>query len=135
MTHRFPKTCLEGKFSIEYLLWLVLSKGSVESSDFSEEKSFTDFREFAQKISRFSDLPSDDSTRPIRLIIRSNHQIIFDQLVQYPKGTPQNPLSSREHFAKYHQLTQGKLDAIYWQLMEKTLLKLSEFFEKITLLD
>ncbi|MCO4636961.1 hypothetical protein Si034_01911 [Streptococcus infantarius subsp. infantarius] len=132
LSHRFPKIKFEGKFSIEYILWLTLKKGSIDLTDFTEEKTSDDFLNFARKVVRYNDLESSNTTRPVRLVIRGSDKIIFDQLEQYPKGSPDNPLSPKELYLKFQKLTEGSLDDLYNDIMTDKISDTSEIFEKLS---
>lgn len=96
LTQTTPKTGVEGKFSIEYILWLVLTKGDISNADFLKRPIDSRFEEATAKISRVHDLPtSTTNKRPIKLeIIRSDHSDFFT--VEDPQGSPENPLSEHE---------------------------------------
>ncbi len=130
LSYRFPKTKLEGKFSIEYILWLVLSRGVVKDSDFEEVKPESDFYRFAKKIIRFNDLPAQPSERPTRLVIRTKDGIIFDETVKHPKGSPLNPLSEEEHFEKFQSLTKGAFEKSYHLIRAMSIQTINELMDE-----
>ena len=132
LTYRYPNIKLEGKFSIEYILWLTLEKGSIDLTDFTEEETSDDFLNFARKVVRHHDLESDNTTRPVRLVIREAEKIKFDQLEQHPKGSPNNPLSPKELYLKFKRLTEGHLDEFYRYVMTDEITNTSEIFERLS---
>lgn len=96
LTQTAPQTGIEGKFSIEYILWLVLTKGDISNADFLNRPVDNRFEEADKKISRIHDLAvSNISKRPIKLeIVRQGHSEFFT--VEDPKGSPENPLNEHE---------------------------------------
>lgn len=96
LKYKHPQTGGEGKFSPEYIVWLMLNKGAVSDNDFTEDIP-KDFQAASVFFVRFNDLmTSDPSARPTRLVIKTKDGQTFNQLVEHPKGSPQNPLSLQD---------------------------------------
>ena len=124
LTHRSPQNGIEGKFSIEYITWLGLTKGKVDYSDFSENTVDQAFHQFRNRITRKNDLKASSEKRPICLDIITKEET-YSFLVEDPKGSPANPLSEDDIFEKAFQLSNGKLDVLF-KIKERETLTLSE---------
>ena len=124
LTHRSPQNGIEGKFSIEYITWLGLTKGKVDYSDFSENTVDQAFHQFRNRITRKNDLKASSEKRPICLEIITKKET-YSFLVEDPKGSPANPLSEDDIFEKAFQLSNGKLDVLF-KIKERETLTLSE---------
>ncbi len=100
LTQKHPTTGKAGKFSAEYITWLVLSKGEVTDADFKQQVLSEKFYLDMPKINRYHDLPeSNRANRPVRLIITTDQQkLTFD--VDNPHGSPQSPLRDDELLRK-----------------------------------
>jgi 2-methylcitrate dehydratase PrpD len=91
-----PQSGMAGKFSIEYIVWLVLNRGDVENSDFFNRPVDERFTESVGKIKRVHDLQvSDRNKRPIEIeIVQGNEHQFFK--VEIPHGSPEDPLTDHE---------------------------------------
>lgn len=131
LTHQQPKTKLEGKFSIEYLLWLALSEGRVKTADFTEEAIPAAFLAFSKKIQRHHDLKASQTERPARLrLIAKNGHIIFNQIQRQAKGSPDNPYDLEELRLKFERLTQGQEKIVYQEVMGAANQQMKSILEK-----
>lgn len=124
LTHRSPQNGIEGKFSIEYITWLGLTKGKVDYSDFSEKTVDQAFHQFRNLIIRKNDLKASAEKRPICLEIITKKDT-YSFLVEDPKGSPANPLLEDDIFEKASQLSHGKLDVLF-KIKERETLTLGE---------
>ncbi|MGT2907078.1 MmgE/PrpD family protein [Streptococcus dentiloxodontae] len=115
LSHHSPKTGLEGKFSIEYIVWLGLKQGNVHLHNFSEKAVPEEFKDFLPKVTRKSDLETERSKRPVLLEIKTKNKT-QSFLIEDPKGSPDNPLSEQEIISKAHDLSKGHLDELLVQL-------------------
>lgn len=96
LTQTHPKMRLDGKFSIEYIIWQVLTKGDVHATDFANISLTSEEQEQLTRIVRQHDLPIGSPTqRPVslELIIKSKVSR-FD--VKVPHGSPEDPLTDEE---------------------------------------
>ncbi|MCH4169207.1 MAG: MmgE/PrpD family protein [Streptococcaceae bacterium] len=92
-----PKTGIEGKFSIEYILWQVLSFGKIKNELFSSEDVSKQFITDLPKIKRYYDLPKQAQTsRSVKLSVLTDNDESISVNVAVPKGAPENPLSIEE---------------------------------------
>ncbi|MBS7578095.1 MULTISPECIES: MmgE/PrpD family protein [unclassified Enterococcus] len=105
-----PKNGIEGKFSIEYIIWQVLSFGEVKNEFFSPAEVPRQFIIDLPKIKRYYDLPRQKKTsRFVKLSVITNNDLAQSMSVKIPKGAPENPLSIEEIINKLkgHPLQQS----------------------------
>lgn len=120
LNQRRPKTGQQGKFSIEYIVWQVLTFGDVDDTLFGPAPVTDDFYTQVIKIKHENDLPkAEKSARPtVITAIQQNRHYIAE--VQTPKGTPLNPLTLTEictklvhsHAEQISKLIMGKQGTI-----------------------
>jgi 2-methylcitrate dehydratase PrpD len=103
--YRIPETGLQGKFSMPYILARALIDGRLTPDTFSDtaarDRAVLGLAERVH-MEGSSELDHDASgKRPARVSIRlKNGQILFRQ-VDYPKGSPEAPLTADELRAKF----------------------------------
>jgi 2-methylcitrate dehydratase PrpD len=114
ISERFPRTGLEGKFSLEYCLALALLKKRVEVDDFSDD-TLTDsqFDALMKKIvvGTDSSLLSAGgwSYGATRVVVNLEGGGVFSRTVENPKGSIQKPLDEKELYEKYRKLASRAL--------------------------
>jgi 2-methylcitrate dehydratase PrpD len=99
-----PRSGLEGKFSMGYLLARALINGKVSLDDFSDAAvRESPMLEFAKKVKMElnTDLADSSEARPSRVTVRLKDGKTISRYVEYAKGGPQAPLSSGELRAKF----------------------------------
>jgi len=100
-----PFTSMAAQFSIPYVVCVALLKGSLGIEAFSE-RSIKDKKvlEFAQKVRTIVDpdvAPYFPASEPSKVTVRLRNGNSYSKTIIYSKGTPNNPMSSRELEAKF----------------------------------
>lgn len=107
---RAPKTGEEGRFSIEYIVWLALAGQSLERHAFAPTPIPEKTRVKLTKVWRNYDDPewrASEHAQPkgrytaVKVTTKSGQT--FSTIVDQPKGSPANPLSQLEHQIKLSQ--------------------------------
>ncbi|GAF39759.1 hypothetical protein FC83_GL001329 [Agrilactobacillus composti DSM 18527 = JCM 14202] len=96
-----PQNGQEGKFSIEYVVWLTLNYGVLPTTAFHKGPVPTDFIKDLPKFSRnpMREIP-DPTTRPTALTVLTTTGKTLTVRVANPLGSPNNPLSQQDLLAK-----------------------------------
>lgn len=128
LTNRMPKTGTEGKFSAEYIIWLALSKGKADRSDFDRNSVTESFTHFQKKVKRLNDLKAIPSQRPavLELVLSNQTRELFK--VDNPKGSPGNPFTEDDLKAKF--LASG-LNKRQWELLDDDDLTVESFLNHL----
>jgi 2-methylcitrate dehydratase PrpD len=100
-----PFTSMAAQFSIPYVVCVALLKGSLGIEAFSE-RGIKDKKvlEFAQKVRTIVDpdvAPYFPVSEPSKVTVRLRNGNSYSKTIIYSKGTPNNPMSSRELEAKF----------------------------------
>ncbi len=104
-----PETGEQGRFSIEYIVWLNLMGIPCSLERFSPEKLPEDIKESLKKINRITLKP--DAERPYtRVRVMKADGTEDEEKVSDPKGSPGNPLSFAEEESKLALAMPGKED-------------------------
>lgn len=112
LIYRIPETGQQGKFSPEYIIWQVFTHGDVYQKDFDDNPIDEEFKLASDKFERKNDLPQTDvNARPVILEYVSNTHNEKIR-VDYPKGSPNNPLTSNELFNKLESSFTTKAKAL-----------------------
>jgi 2-methylcitrate dehydratase PrpD len=125
LIHRTPATGEEGRFSIEYIVWLALTGKPLTFSSFSSQPISSEWREGMKKVSREYDAavtPSESALPKGRFTIVKVKTIkgdLFSKRIDTPKGCPRNPLTEDElksklfHAVKDEEWTRKWIQRIY----------------------
>src|SRR5262249_1753775 len=111
LVYRVPKTGLEGKFSMPYLLARALVDGNVTLETFTDEAVHNP--EVLQLLDRVEmkvnpALQSGaDGSRPATVTIKLKDGRSQAQEQKFPKGSPQVPMTQDELVAKFRTCTRG----------------------------
>jgi len=112
-----PETSLQALLSIQYCVATALVKGTVSLDDFWSQNGLHNFevRELMNKIEMFADpaftkISQEKRTHPIELQIVTKGSQIFKHRVDYPLGSPNNPLSKTDLTDKFKGLTSPALN-------------------------
>jgi len=111
LSYRVPRTGLEGKFSMPYLIARALSDGNITLETFTDEavrdpKVLQLLERVDMKVD--SALQSGaDGSRPGRVTIKLKNGQTHTLLQQFPKGSPQLPMTSAEMLAKFRGCVRG----------------------------
>ena len=104
LVFRVPRTGLEGKFCINYLLARAMINGKVSLDHFTDTAVREQpILEFAKKVQmEFNPALADSSEgRPSKVEVRLKNGKTLSRYVEYAKGGPQAPLSKDELRAKF----------------------------------
>lgn len=89
-----PTTGREGQFSIEYIVYQVLTYGAVQDELFKLEAIDQSVRDYMNRIERVYDLPKVSQTERItKVTVTLKNGETFTETVNNPKGSPNNPLT------------------------------------------
>ena len=111
LTYRVPRVGLEGKFSMPYLIARALMDGNVTLETFTNEavrnpQALQLLERVEMKVDPNLQSGSDGS-RPGRVTIKLRGGQTYALLQQFPKGSPQVPMTSAELLAKFRGCTRG----------------------------
>lgn len=121
LKYRFPKTGKQGKFSIEYIVWQILMKGTVDDGQFDDRPVPTEFTNAAAKFNRVNDLPmGDQAKRETEITVDMNDGRHLTSYVDSPLGSPGQPLSN-------NQLVQKLVNSMDEQLAQQILKVMSHW--------
>jgi 2-methylcitrate dehydratase PrpD len=101
LSHHQPKTGLEGKFSMEFCLAVVLLLGKAGLGEFVDSVvNRSDVQHLITRI-KFSVDPDleESGSRPLKIRMKSGK--IFSGMTTYAKGSPQNPMSFEQVVDKF----------------------------------
>ncbi len=115
LNQRHPGTGQQGKFSIEYIVWQVLTFGDVDDTLFKPTPVAEDFRKQATKIKRQNDLPCAEKVFRPTVITAEQLKKKYVATVQAAKGTPNNPLTLKEIRTKFIYLDAERISNIIAQ--------------------
>lgn len=110
-----PSTYLKAQMSLPYTLAVTLLDGELFLDQYSPEK-MADQRVlgFAQKVKIISDEEMDRLQNagkwPSRVEVVTTSGNSYEVFMEYPKGSPQNPLTDAELQKKFARLSEGLLD-------------------------
>ena len=89
-----PSTGREGQFSIEYIVYQVLAYGAVQDELFKIDTIDQSVRDYMSRIERVYDLPKVSQTERItKVTVTLKNGDTFTEMVNNPKGSPNNPLT------------------------------------------
>jgi 2-methylcitrate dehydratase PrpD len=111
LSYRVPRVGLEGKFSMPYLIARALIDGNITLETFTDD-AVRD-QKVLQLLERV-DMSADpklqsgaDGSRPGRVTIKLKSGQAHTLLQQFPKGSPQVPMTSAELLAKFRGCVRG----------------------------
>ncbi len=111
LVYRVPKTSLEGKFSMPYLIARALIDGNVSLDTFSDEAVRNEVaRQLLQRVDMTVDSrlqAGSDGSRPASVSIRLKNGQTLAATEKFPKGSPQLPMTSEELVAKFRACARG----------------------------
>ncbi|MEQ1946634.1 MAG: MmgE/PrpD family protein [Bryobacteraceae bacterium] len=108
-----PKTPFQARFSLNYCIAAGLLEGRVGLEQFSADRFGPDgvrMPQLASLMSRIRIKVSDDITAaypaawPVRMIVKYEDGTVVKGAADYPKGNPENPVSTKELEAKFTAL-------------------------------
>ena len=89
-----PTTGREGQFSIEYIVYQVLAYGAVQDELFKIDSIDQSVQDYMSRIERVYDLPKVSQTERItKVTVTLKNGETFTEMVNNPKGSPNNPLT------------------------------------------
>ena len=89
-----PTTGREGQFSIEYVVYQVLAYGAVQDELFKIDSIDQSVRDYMSRIERVYDVPKVSQTERItKVTVTLKNGETFTEMVNNPKGSPNNPLN------------------------------------------
>ena len=92
-----PTTGREGQFSIEYIVYQVLTYGAVQDELFKIDTIDQSVRDYMSRIERVYDLPKvSQSERITKVTVTLKNGETFTETVNNPKGSPKNPLTMED---------------------------------------
>lgn len=92
-----PTTGREGQFSIEYIVYQVLTYGAVQDALFKIDTIDQSVRDYMSRIERVYDLPKvSQSERITKVTVTLKNGDTFTETVNNPKGSPNNPLTMED---------------------------------------
>jgi len=108
--HHNPRTGLEGKFSLEYVLARTLLDGLPKISDFTDERvNEARVTELMGKIEWRSFVPDAGTFGAPEFVIKLDDGAHFHARVESPRGDPENPVSDEILIAKYEDCARSVL--------------------------
>lgn len=111
LVYRVPKTGLEGKFSMPYLIARALTDGNIALDTFTDEAVRNeDVRQLLQRVDMTVDSrlqAGSDGSRPASVSIRLKSGQTLAATERFPKGSPQVPMTSEELEAKFRACARG----------------------------
>lgn len=94
LRYTLPSTGREGQFSIEYIVFQVLAYGAVQDELFKIDTIDQSVRNYMSRIERVYDLPKVSQTERItKVTVTLKSGETFTEMVDNPKGSPNNPLN------------------------------------------
>lgn len=113
LVFQIPRTGLEGKFSMGYLLARAMIDGKISLDHFTDAAVREQpILEFAKRVHlEFNpDLADSSEGRPSKVEVRLKDGKILSRYVEYAKGGPQAPLSGQEMRAKFVDCARRAID-------------------------
>jgi 2-methylcitrate dehydratase PrpD len=111
LTFRVPKTALEGKFSMPYLIARALTDGNITLETFTDEAVRNkEVLEVLEKVDMKIDpklQSGSDGSRPSSVTIHLKNGQTHRLQEKFPKGSPEVPMSRDELVAKFRSCTRG----------------------------
>lgn len=97
LRYTLPSTGREGQFSIEYIVYQVLTYGAVQDELFKIDTIDQSVRDYMSRIERVYDLPKvSQSERITTVTVTLKNGDTFTETVNNPKGSPKNPLAMED---------------------------------------
>ena len=97
LRYTLPSTGREGQFSIEYIVYQVLTYGAVQDELFKIDTIDQSVRDYMSRIERVYDLPKvSQSERITKVTVTLKNGDTFTETVNNPKGSPNNPLTMED---------------------------------------
>lgn len=138
---RVPKTGVEGRFSVEYVIAAALTDGELGLDTFDDRPIRSDLQTLAAKVERCYDsklIPAQNAMPKGRFTVVTVTLAdgrTYTERVDCPRGAPGRPLSAAERLAKYEDAVRG-LSASWEKLHERVnrlehMADLSEFIPDI----
>jgi 2-methylcitrate dehydratase PrpD len=113
LVFQIPRTGLEGKFSMGYLLARAMIDGKISLDHFTDvavrEQPMLDFAKRVH-LEFNPDLADSSESRPSNVEVRLKDGTILSRHVEYAKGGPQAPLSAQEMRAKFVDCARRAID-------------------------
>jgi 2-methylcitrate dehydratase PrpD len=113
LVFQVPRTGLEGKFSMGYLLARAMIDGKISLDHFTDAAVREQpILEFAKRVhlELNTDLADSSEGRPSKVEVRLKDGKILSRYVEYAKGGPQAPLSAEELRAKFVDCARRVID-------------------------
>jgi 2-methylcitrate dehydratase PrpD len=115
LVYRVPRTALEGKFSMPYLVARALIDGNVTLETFTDEavrnKAVLDLLERIEMKADSTLQSGSDGSRPSTVVITLANGQTLKLHERFPKGSPQVPMTADELLAKFRACTRTTLNA------------------------
>ena len=97
LRYTLPSTGREGQFSIEYIVYQVLTYGAVQDELFKIDTIDQSVRDYMSRIERVYDLPKvSQSKRITKVTVTLKNGETFTETMNNPKGSPKNPLTMED---------------------------------------
>lgn len=97
LRYTLPSTGREGQFSIEYIVYQVLTYGAVQDELFKIDAIDQSVRDYMSRIERVYDLSKvSQSERITKVTVTLKNGDTFTETVNNPKGSPKNPLTMED---------------------------------------
>jgi 2-methylcitrate dehydratase PrpD len=111
LVYRVPKTGLEAKFSMPYLIARALTDGNVGLDAFTNEAVRSeDVRQLLQRVDVMVDVgmrAGSDGSRPASVSIRLKNGRTLTATEKFPKGSSQVPMTPEELMGKFRSCARG----------------------------
>ncbi|GAJ27510.1 MmgE/PrpD family protein [Liquorilactobacillus sucicola DSM 21376 = JCM 15457] len=109
LRYKLPRTGKEGRFSAEYIVWQVLSRGAVTAASFEllqVPQSFTALQTIFQRQHNLVNDSKDARPTEIKIMLKDGTKI--SKKVIYPEGSPRNEIDTRTLWSNFSKLnTEG----------------------------
>ncbi len=127
----YPASSTEAKFNSPYCIAIALQTGSVRLPNF--EQNVIESNKHAEYLVNHTTIEIGDEFEErfpaawgARVEVRMEDGAVLDAEVKYPKGDPENPLTSTELYEKYADLAKVALDDTKTALVGKRIMHLEQ---------
>ncbi|GIP31989.1 MmgE/PrpD family protein [Paenibacillus sp. J2TS4] len=102
LINRNPSNGEEGRFSIEYIVALILSGHGVHPDDFQRVPIRKEIRAYMEKMKRTNIFDVSDTVKYTQIIVTMTNGKTISEIGDCPKGSPGNPVTEEELLSKFN---------------------------------
>ncbi|MFC7233356.1 MmgE/PrpD family protein [Saliphagus sp. GCM10025308] len=132
------ETILDAQMSMPHAVTTALFTGTDDRSAFSDPDVDADLASLRDRIVVTADPEMDaryPETRATCVVVETADGDRFEEAVDYPLGSPENPLSAERLESKFHDLTESRLSEEKRQRLLETVTDLSTLDDAQTIVD